>query len=207
MHEHLLQFDTTTNQNVEETAKNLASTEGIYLADYSKDIEELEEFFKNSSESFWNQTDMDEFNNYPMKIRLNMMHVHEENDVYFRYDEIVLLSENQEYHEHTSEALENLTHLEIPTNKSLSELKFHDQNLNDILATAETQNHSLILQSEGGKFYLIVKHYNFTPNVHYDEIKFLEVDIKKVVHEPATKRRDSKKHYDRLKEWLTWELK
>lgn len=142
-----------------------------------------------------------------MTIRIPMLHVHlEENQTYSKYDEVVLLSDNQEYHEHTSSILETLRHLDVPLNVSLSELTFQGHNLTDILETAETKNHSQILQSNTGRFYLILKHFNFTPYLHYDEIKFLEMDIKQVKFEPPAKKKDSKKHYERLKEWLTWQF-
>ena len=136
-----------------------------------------------------------------------MLHVHlEENQTYSKYDEVVLLSDNQEYHEHTSLPVETLTHLDVPSNESLSGLIFQGHNLNDILEIAETKNHSQILQSDIGNFYLILKHFNFTPYLHYDEIKFLEMDIKRVKIEPPSKKKDPKKHYERLKEWLSWQF-
>lgn len=135
------------------------------------------------------------------------MHVHlEENQTYSKYDEVVLLSDNQEYHEHTSFPLETLTHLDVPSSGNLSGLMFKGHNLSDILETAGTKNHSQILQSDTGNFYLILKHFNFTPYLHYDEIKFLEMDIKQVKFETPPRKKEPKKHYQKLLEWMNWQF-
>lgn len=196
---------TTTRDFSEESTSGTVSYSNVPVIDIDTDeVENIEELLDNVNSLNQSPSDLDDMN-LPLRIVVPSVHMHfdQKTQTYWKYDQFVLKTDNQSYHEHLKNG-EML--LEIRNDKwnlqnitSLDEIFVGNRSFHDVLAVANTEN---IFIDRLGKSYKIHKQLVCTEDVY--EMIPVEFDVIKDL--PVPKIYGVRNHYEQLNKYLMFKV-
>lgn len=196
---------TTTRDFSEESTSETVSYSNVPVIDIDTDeVENIEELLDNVNSLNHSPGNLDDMN-LPLRIVIPSVHMHfdEKTQSYWKYDQFVLRTDNESYHEHLQNG-EML--LEIRNDKwnlqnitSLDEVFVGNRSFNYVLGVAKTEK---IFVDRLGKSYKIHKQLVGTSNVY--EMVPVEFDI--VKSDPFQQMYGVRHHYEQLNRWLMFKV-
>lgn len=137
----------------------------------------------------------------PIRFIIPAPHVHfdENSQIYFKYEHIILKSDDQSYHGHLEGATDTLIDVESDLLRNFTEKMFVGNNSMSEIKNSESEGK--ILANRLGFFYKIIKERG--EGVFF-EVAPVEYDVIKVP--PFRHLQGVKQHYQRLNKWLNYAL-
>lgn len=198
--------DRSSTDYPSESTDETSSLTNIPVIDIDTDeVEHIEDLLDNANNLNDSDGESSDFQ-LPLRIVIPSMHMHYDNQTqnYWKYDQIVLKTGNQSYHEHLQHGeklieirrdrwnLENITSIN-------SKVFLGERSFSDILNIARTEKFFI---DRLGKSYKI--HKKFIGREDFYELVPVEFDIIKVT--PFRKIFGVRKHYEQLNRWLMFKI-
>lgn len=195
----------TTRDLSEESTSETVSYSNVPVIDIDTDeVENIEELLDNVNSLNHSPSDPDDMN-LPLRIVIPSVHMHfeEKSQSYWKYEQFVLKTDNQSYHEHLQNGemlleirndkwnLENIT--------SLDEIFVGNRSFEDVLKVANTKS---VFVDRVGKSYKIHKKL-IGSGVVFEMIP-VEFDVVKLT--PVRKLYGVRQHYEQLNKWLMFKV-
>lgn len=188
----------STTNNYAETDGNSTTTK-ILLND-DDEIENINDVIDNPNNLLESSSNSSDNSTIPLRIILPSEHVHYDNEsqTYFKYQHIILRSDDNNYHEHFGEESESLIDINNDRFQNFTSEKLFvgNNSLDDIKAMSNGK----ILLNKLGFAYKIHKE----RGENFFEIEKLEYDVVKVP--PFRQMFGVERHYQQLNKWLNFSL-
>lgn len=201
-----IQTETESSTDSEPTQETSTLMMNIPVIDIDTDeIENIEDLLDNSNSLNHSQQESSDYE-IPLRIVIPSMHMHYDNKTqnYWKYDQIVLMTGNQSYHDHLQNGeklleiqsdrrnFENITEID-------AKIFVGNRSFSDIQAVAQSKQ---VFADRLGKSYKI--HKEFISGEKFFELVPVDFDIVKV--NPVQKIYGVRHHYEQLNRWLMFKV-
>lgn len=190
--------ETSTTVGIIEADESAKTTPKLLLND-DDEIENINDVIDNPNSLLDPTTNVTDNSTIPLRIIIPIEHVHfdENSQTYFKYEHIILRSDDQNYHEHFNAVGETLIDIKSDRLQNFTENMFVGNNsLSDIKKLSDGK----ILINYLGFAYKVYKQ----RGENFYEILPLEYDV--VQHSPYRQLFGVKQHYQQLNKWLNYAL-